>query len=305
MSMQSSAMPDSPLNSQVAARMSMSAVQPFLWSVRRELMEYRSLYIVPLAVAVIFVLAFTSHEIALRYRMPALHDAAVLRTDFEDNFMMASGFMMIVSMIVGTFYSLDALYGERRDRSILFWKSMPVSDLTTVLSKAIIPVVVLQLIAWAGTITLWAFMLALSRIVWSGTGISTMGLWSNLPFFPLALLLFYHLLFLHGLWHAPFYAWMLMVSSWARRAPILWAILPPAAIGVVERVAFSSSDFTNLLLDHLMGSPGSAPQEHGLMGMLGHFEPGTFLTPALWIGLALTALFLAAAVRLRRNRGPI
>ena len=57
------------------------------------------------------------------------------------------------------FYCLDALYGERRDRSILFWKSLPVSDLTTVLSKASIPIVVLPLLTFAVTVATQLIML--------------------------------------------------------------------------------------------------------------------------------------------------
>ena len=65
---------------------------------------------------------------------------------------MAAGLMMLTTLVVGVFYCLDALYGERRDRSILFWKSLPVSDLTTVLSKASIPVVILPLLTFAITV---------------------------------------------------------------------------------------------------------------------------------------------------------
>jgi ABC-2 type transport system permease protein len=113
---------------------------------------------------------------------------------------------------------------------------------------------------------------------------------------------------MHGLWHAPFYGWLLMVSSWAKRAPFLWAVLPPAAIGIVEKLAFNTSHFTDLLLYQLNGggsmsspAPGSAP-----LDMLGHFDPAMQLsTPGLWIGLAVTAGFLAVAVRMRRCQGPI
>ena len=56
---------------------------------------------------------------------------------------------MLTAFLVGVFYCLDALHGERRDRSILFWKSLPVSDLTTVLAKASVPCRVLPPRAFA------------------------------------------------------------------------------------------------------------------------------------------------------------
>ena len=122
----------------------------------------------------------------------------------------------------------------------------------------------------------------------------------------MSLLLLYHLAIVHCLWHAPFYGWMLMVSSWARRAPFLWAVLPPLAIGIVEKLVFNTSHFTGMLLSHLGGSPDPGPKSGGLMDMLGHFHPGMLLSETgLWTGLAATAVFLAVATRLRRYREPI
>jgi ABC-2 type transport system permease protein len=216
---------------------------------------------------------------------------------------------MLTAMIVGVFYCLDALHGERRDRSILFWKSLPVSDLTTVLSKASIPLIVLPLVTIAITITMHTIMLLVSSAVLQGSGLPVATVWTQVSWFHLSFILLYHLVIVHCLWHAPFYAWLLLVSSWARRATFLWAFLPALAIGIVEKIAFNSSHFGGLLLYQLNGggrmdaahAPGSAPVD-----MLGQFEPGKLLsTPGLWIGLVVTAAFLAAAVRLRRYREPI
>ena len=71
------------------------------------------------------------------------------RAAIEQPYDIAAMMMIFTAFIVGVFYCLDALHGERRDRSILFWKSLPVSDLTTVLSKAIIPLVILPVITFA------------------------------------------------------------------------------------------------------------------------------------------------------------
>jgi ABC-2 type transport system permease protein len=307
----SNAVPKPPLDSQVIAPAAISASHRMYWSVRRELWENRSIYIAPLAVAGVFLFGFLISLVRLpdKMRHAFALDPLQQRTAIQQPYMLAAGLLMLTAMIVGVFYCLDALHGERRDRSILFWKSLPVSDLTTVLSKASIPLIVLPLVTVAITIITHTIMLLLSSAVLQGSGLRVATVWTQVSWFHLSFILLYHLVIVHGLWHAPFYGWLLLVSSWAKRAAFLWALLPPLAIGIVEKIAFNSSHFADLLLYQLNGGgrmdaahvPGSAPVD-----MLGQFEPGKLLsTPGLWIGLAVTAAFLAAAVRLRRYREPI
>jgi ABC-2 type transport system permease protein len=215
---------------------------------------------------------------------------------------------MLTAMAVGFFYCLDALHGERRDRSILFWKSLPVSDTTTVLAKASIPLIVLPLITFVVTVAAQWIMLLVSSAILLANGLSVATLWTQVAILPMSLLLFYHLLTVHVLWYAPFYGWLLLVSAWARRAAFLWAVLPVVAIAFVEKIAFNTSHFANFLGDRLGGGAHEAVTAAGTMpfhpGM--HITVGRYLsTPGLWIGLAFTAICLAAAVRLRRQRGPI
>lgn len=294
-------------NAVPAGSQAVSTTRLLYCSIRRELWEHPSLYIAPLAAGAVFLIGFLFHLFRLPNQMRAtsaldpLHQRAAL----EQPYMMAVGLLMLTGMLVGAVYSLDALHGERRDRSILFWKSMPVSDLTVVLSKAAIPIFVLQLISFAvAAAVMWImFFLSSAVLLASGTGVAQF--WRLLPIVQMSFLLLYHLVILHGLWHAPFYGWMLMVSSWARRAPFLWAVLPPLAIAIVEKLVFNTSHFAGMLLYHLGGSPDSGPKSGDLMNMLGHFEPGMVLSESgLWTGLAATAVFLAVAVRLRRDREP-
>jgi len=219
----------------------------------------------------------------------------------------AAVLIMGVAFIVGIFYSLEALYGERRDRSILFWKSLPVSDLTTVLSKASIPVVVLPLLSFVITVATQVIMLLLSTAVLLGSGLSVATLWTQSSFLHMSLMLLYHLLIVHGFWYAPFYGWFLLVSAWARRAPFIWAFLPPFVIWGVEKITFNTSYFTTMLMYRLTGPEASTPAPSGtLMDVMSTRAPGQFFSaPDMWIGLAVAAVFLAAAVRLRRYRGPI
>jgi ABC-2 type transport system permease protein len=214
--------------------------------------------------------------------------------------------LILTAFLVGMFYCLDALHGERRDRTILFWKSLPVSDRTTVLSKASIPLVVLPLITFAVVVGTQLIMLLLSTAVLLPSGLSATT-WTRLPLFQSSLVLFYGLIAL-ALWHAPIYGWLLLVSGWARRTTFLWAVLPPLALCVVEKIAFDTWYLAALLKDRLIGFAAGAFAftEHGTIDSIAQLTPGKFLsTPGLWIGLALAAAFLAAAVRLRRYREPI
>src|SRR5260370_11832244 len=144
---------------------------------------------------------------------------------------------MGTGFIVGIFCSLVALYGERRDRSILFWKALPVSDLTTVLSKVAIPLVILPLLSFAIAVVTQFVMLLLSSAVLLGSGLSLGTLGARMSFFHMSLMLLYHILTPHGLWYAPLYGWMLLVSALAPRAPFIWAFVPPFVTWVIEKIA--------------------------------------------------------------------
>jgi len=297
------------LNERDTAPFKLLPTRPFYWSVRRELLEHRSIYVAPLAFAGVILLGFTFVLARLAHTMQTISslDPAHQREALAQPYDVSAGLIMGAAFIVSIFYSIDALYGERRDRSILFWKSMPVSDLTTVLAKVSIPLLVLPILAFAITVTTQAIMLVLSSMVLLAHGLSVAALWTQLHLPLVLLMLLYHLVTAHMLWYAPFYAWLLLVSAWARRAPFLWAVLPPLAIGIFESIAFHSSNFVSLLDDRFSGGSDA------ISSMMGNFpfhpgmrlDPVAFLAaPGLWIGLIFAALFLAAAVRLRHYREP-
>jgi ABC-2 type transport system permease protein len=279
------------------------------WSIRRELWESRSIYIAPLAAAVVFLLSFMISMIYLPQKMRALSglDPAHQREAIAMPYDMAAGLLMLTAMIVGMFYCLGAFQGERRDRSILFWKSLPVSDLTTVLSKASIPFIVLPLLTFAITVaTQWIMLLLSTAVLWAND-LNAATLWTRLSFFQMSLNLLYHLVTVHALWHAPIYGWLLLVSAWARRAAFLWAVLPLLAIGAVETLLFNTWHFAGMLENRFSGGGAEALTMPGTFPMnpMTHLTPGTYLSSSgLWIGLVFTAACLAAAVRLRRYRGP-
>ncbi len=309
------AVPESPLNMQTVAPVEMSATRPMYWSVRRELWENRSIFIAPLAAAGIAMLGFLLGLFWLPHSMHA-HSGM----DPEKQFLMevmpyghTGWLLMMTAFLVGVFYSLDALYGERRDRSILFWKSLPVSDLTTVLSKASIPLVVLPVLVIGITVATHLIMVLISTGVLILSGINPMTLWTQLPLLQMELVLVYSVIVL-ALGQAPLFAGLLLISGWARRTAFLWAVLPPLAICFIEKVLFKTTHFAHLLGYLVIGgatnafsfrTPSGAPVDPHFIP-LAQITPGRFLSsPGLWIGLAFAAVFLAAAVRLRRYREPI
>jgi ABC-2 type transport system permease protein len=302
---------DSSFGSQPQAPASLTAPRPFYWSVRRELWENRSLYIAPLIVTALVLFATLLGMFRLPGKMRALPaDPTAAHALVVRPFSLAPAPIMLATFLVGLFYSLDALYGERRDRSILFWKSLPVSDRTTVLSKAVIPLGLLPLIAFALSVATFFVLLFWGTLVLSGSGVGPARLWTEVRYVQEPLIMLYGLT-VHSLWFAPIYAWLLLVSAWARRTPVLWAALP-LAIPLVEKLAFQTSYFGALLKYRVTGAMAEAfavsPQRAGggSLDGLSQLTPARFLAaPGLWVGLFLAALFLAAAVRLRRNREPI
>jgi ABC-2 type transport system permease protein len=303
----SSVMPESSVNAQPIA--SVPESRQLYWCIRRELWEYRSIYIAPLAVAGVYLLGFLLylHKLPDAVRIATQFSREQSHQEFLPAFDFAALAIMGTAFLVGMLYCLDSLHAERRDRSILFWKSLPISDLTTVLSKASIPMLVLPLFSYVITIVLQTVMLLVSVMVLLASGLSPAILWNQLSFIQSALLLLYHLFTVHMLWYAPIYAFLMLVSAWARRTPLLWALLPIAAISVFEHVVFRTTYLSHLIIGRFAGGP-----EMDSSAMSGFpLHPGAELTPfhflmspGLWIGLLVAAAFLSAAARLRRNREP-
>jgi ABC-2 type transport system permease protein len=309
MNTQSNAMPQGALGSSGIVSTVISATWPLYWSVRRELWENRSLYIAPLAAAAVFLFGFMISLAHLPAKMRAAAASPMQQQMLiEQSYDFAALLIMATTLVVAAFYCLEALHGERRDRSILFWKSLPVSDTTTVLSKAIIPIGILPLITFGITFVLQLIMMLLTGAALLARGQSVAIASPHMGFFSMSLMLLYHLVGMHGFWYAPFYGWLLLASAWARRAAFLWATLPPIAIGALEKIAFNTTYFGTMLGYRFGGGgeDGRAKATELGAALIPHLGLGQFLfSPGLWIGLAITAAFLFAAMRLRRYRGPI
>jgi ABC-2 type transport system permease protein len=288
-----------------------SALRRFYWSVRREIWENRSIYVAPLTAAGIVLFGFALYLFMLPGRVRGATELGPreLHEAIQQPYATAAIVLMIVDILVAIFYCQDALYSERRDRSVLFWKSLPVSDVTTVLGKASIPVLVLPLVTFIVTVATQVMMLLASTPVFAASGLSVATLWEHVAPIDSARINFSHLVLLHGIWYSPLYAWLLLVSAWASRVPFLWAVLPPVALGVIERIAFNSSHFATLLSNHFLSGPAAAADSGTssmTMEMMAVNGLGRlFIGPGFWVAVALSAIFLWGAVGLRRYRGAL
>lgn len=300
--------------------------RPFYWLVRRELWENRSLYLAPLAAAGVVFIGFLLNALHLPQGMQIL---ANLDPERQGRIVTAIyggvGVLIVITMaIVAWFYALDALFSERRDRSILFWKSLPASDTQTVLSKLFVAMAVAPAIAFVVIVALQLLLLILSSIVVVVGGASPTPLWSNLHLLQLTVVLLYSLAAM-SLWYAPIYAWLLLVSAWAKKSTFLWAVAPFAALALFESLAFDSQHIGRMLAYRFRDGLSTAFDARAIEArrmaddsfsanvqvdlpehLVGMLDPVRFLSnPWLWVGLIAAAAFTAAAVWMRRYREPI
>ena len=281
---------------------------PFYWSVRRELWENRSIVIAPLAAAGVVLLGFLLTLFGLKQEMSSLTALTPMQQSVElaHEYGKALAPVWLAAFLVAVFYCLDALHGERRDRSILFWKSLPVSDLTTVLSKAAIPLLVLPLLVFAIVAVEQLLFIVLDSLFLLGSGFSSAPLWTQPPLIPMLAQTLYGFL-AAAWWQAPLYAWLLLISAWARRSTFLWAVLPPLGLCALEAIVFKSGHFASLLFNRLVGwfDAGFISPPEGAEALMRSDPLGLLGSAGFWLGLLAAAGMLAAAVRLRRYRQPI
>jgi ABC-2 type transport system permease protein len=164
---------------------------------------------------------------------------------------------------------------------------------------------VLPLVTFATILLTQAVMMLWTSVLLISHGMSPASTWTHVALFRNSLVLIYGLIAI-ALWHAPVYAWALLISGWSRRATFLWAVVPFLAIGFFEKITFGTSHFASMLKDRLMGfAPNAfAFKMHSIDSP--QLTPGAYVSsPALWLGLIFAAVFIAVAIRVRRYRGPL
>ncbi|HWD67638.1 MAG TPA: hypothetical protein VG227_06710 [Caulobacteraceae bacterium] len=284
-----------------------ATVRPFYWSLRRELWENRSLYIAPLVVAGLVVFGFLMGAVRIPHHVKLDNTPSNQAAITAIPYAVAAFFILGVGAIVGAFYCLGALHNERRDRSILFWKSMPVSDVTAVGSKAATVHLVLPAILFVVIFVTQLLMMAIDFAVLVPTGAHFAGLWANWPILRMAVVLAWAMVSM-SIWYAPVTGWLLMVSAWSKRAPFLWAVLPPIGLSLVEFFSFGTGHASHLIGRRLSGgfdTSFSNVGPHAVMVDLAQIDvAGFFSSFEVWGGLIVGLTFLAATVWLRRTRDP-
>jgi ABC-2 type transport system permease protein len=214
----------------------------------------------------------------------------------------------LVAAVVVTFYVLDTLYTERKDRSILFWKSLPVSDGLTVLSKFLVAVIVVPLGVFVLAIASHMVAFAIWKMRVAAGGMPDMVAWDAMAWLRGETVILLCLI-LSSLWYAPVVAAGLLVSAWVRRNPVLWATLPLLFLPIFEYVFFRTSYLWRFISYRSGGIWNVLTTRDGhtvmseSMHMLSDFNwAAAFTSLDLWLGVAATAALLYATVRTRRYR---
>jgi ABC-2 type transport system permease protein len=270
-------------------------VTALLWSVRRELWEHRWLWRVPLVIGAIVISVFTG--LALVQQMVGSGDAQaasrLLESRLSATFDLASRMLLMTGTIVAFVYCAEALNGERRDRAILFWKSWPVGDATAVAAKAMVALIVVPVMTVA-------LLVAAQAIAWIVVRSRSVGLHAPLASpFRGALEVF-----AATLWVAPFHAWIMVVSAWARRAVLLLALLPVLLVAIVEVMFGGAADIGHAIFYRGVGRhwPTKLDLDSVSRGvMVARPAPELLRSPSLWVGLLLAVLLFALVARLRRR----
>jgi ABC-2 type transport system permease protein len=287
--------------------------------IRRELWEHRALWIAPLLVAVLLIgSAFLATIHLPGQEAHDGHASGHINLQIYGALQWVTALpQLLVMVIVLNFYLLDCLYAERKDRSILFWKSLPVGDGITVASKLlvallVVPVGVFLLSALSnllivGILNLRAVLRPLS---------DTITQWDTLMWIKQEAMILVILL-MSVLWYAPAAAYLALLSAWARRTVVLWAVLPPLLLLYLEWYAFATHHIYRFLeyrtvgiwqIMHLGTAIESAatlrtPANSVLAGDFGSLRLWPALTNIdLWLGLAAAIGLAWLTARMRRFR---
>jgi ABC-2 type transport system permease protein len=290
-------------------------MKDYAWLVRREFWENRAIWLVPSLIGVALTLAALFGNV----QIPALSlpDNRI----FSGVVLFGFGVTFFVVMdIYATWYLLDCLYADRKDRSVLFWKSLPISDTATVLAKLFTGLIAIPLVYFIAAdiaTLLMAFIVSVRAHSTLGGSLWQPDLWLQLQ------ALWLYLIVTSAIWYLPFAGYLLVVSAWAKRAVTLWSIVPPLAAYLLERWFVGTQWVGTALQDRAFGylprafhdksdqsawvttviqhdtikTPGSIWQ---LLDPLGFFS-----SPATWAGIVVGIAFIIAAIQLRLRRTEI
>ncbi len=308
---------------------------PFAWLVRRELWEHRLIVGGPGVLFGVIVLSaiiglLNGHPISMSGDVSGLDlgpieaPARKLQILMIAIICLVGALFLMLASGVQIFYAADTLHAERSQRTILFWKSLPVSDLSTVLAKVVVAALVIPLVALAaGLATTLVLSLLFTVEAYSLSNLLA-AVWSPAVWWHATVALLY-LTLTATVWFLPMTTWFLLVSAWlplARgrlgRSPMLVAVVVPALVVVFEAVAFHSftagayltkrfgfAQYLSTAFADARVTFNSAGDIDGrTIGSIASdvMSPLTFLgSPSTIIGVLVSALFIAGAVYSRRR----
>jgi ABC-2 type transport system permease protein len=292
-------------------------MKTFVWLLRREFWEHRAILIAPLITAAVLLVGTITQTLVQPAQNPAnspeklANVAALLTMWFALPFFIVNGF-------VALFYLMDSLYGERKDRSVLFWRSLPVSDTAAVSAKLITALVVAPCLAALTAAATMPLITLVFKLFFANQHYSALPLMWNPGNFLSAMVLWLYATAVSVFWFLPVCAWFLAVSAWAPKNPFVWGIVPPAALLVVEKllrggqswvgeqISYRISGWLPLAFDvHANGKALNVSDEHFVMPehFLDWIDPRPLVaSPALWVGMLVGLLLVFLAVQGRRYR---
>ena len=290
------------------------------WLIRREFWENRAIWLIPAVLGGLLILAslFGGYQVLGAVDLSTVR--SVVQAGALDGMILIAVTFFVVMSIYSTWYLLDCLYADRKDRSILFWKSMPISDTITVVSKLGTALILVPLVYFAFadlTTLMMAFIISVRTSSSIGSSLWRGDLWLQIQ------ALWLYLIVTTAIWYLPIAAWLLVVSAWAKRAVMLWSILPPLALVLAERVFLGTNVLAGQLAARLGGYLSHAFQydpraANWVTTEIGHDTINTpvsvsrflnaggfFSSPETWIGAAVGVALIVCAIQLRMRRTEI
>jgi ABC-2 type transport system permease protein len=271
--------------------------------IRREFWEHRMLVFAPLVLCVLYIVLCAVGGARLSL-MPLGSDVPpsagfliVMHTVFTI-------LLYLLMAIVAFFYLCDCLFSERKDRSILFWKSLPVSDAMTVLSKLIVALICIPVVVYVLSFVTNLVAFALFKVLYHPPAppADIVADWSIGGWIRLNGYLIVDIPVL-ALWFAPVAAYQLFISAVAPRAPFVITVLPPLTLMIGEAV-FLRTRYVAAFIGHRLGGGMLTPRSgRSVQAIIDSVNALPLLSrPELWIGVAFAAAVVFVTIRIRRHQ---
>ena len=293
--------------------------------IKREIWEHRSIWMTPAIIALVISVAILTGQMSISAYGEHV-DIAIAGASNVDVVHRRVAIMAALGAITGifaagagilmVFYSLDSLYSERKDKSILFWRSLPVTDAETVISKLLTATLVIPIAALAGAFATHLVFMTMSS-VWLMIEGGDAGhlIWSSAPIFDVwgaAILT----AFATTIWLSPFIGWFFFVSAYTRRMPLLLALLPLIILPLMEIALLPTEFLAKAIGSRFTDMPLAGVDFGDLFDDDSLFQLGVenvsmiaaldmsrfFASPEVWAGLVVCGLFTTAAIYVRRYR---